>query len=691
MFNNFKKFFTSIILALIVALSFNGTSFAKVNSSEEIAPGVIREEHIVNYNKKNTYINLLKVDLNNPYVGIEVVAGNGKYTQRATVSQMAKRTDATALVNGDFFNTLLQGSPEGPSIVGGKLQTSPVYYNGLYSLGITKDNVASIEQISFTGNVKAKNGKTFKLDSLNKSYYWYEDTNEYSHQDKLNLYNDFWASKSRGEKTNSEILVNANGVVEQISEGKNFNFPVPDGKLILQADGKAYDFIKQNVKIGDQIAINYSISPKKDFKFLIGGHALLVNNGQVVKYTKDINVLGGVRARTCAGISKDGKTLYIASAEGRTKRSAGMSLPNLSDFMVSIGANKALNLDGGGSTAMVAKNLGDFERTRFINPERNAGERKVVNGIGIYNTAPSTNNVAGLKINGPDSMLVGTSAEFSVKGAWNENLKPIKADSFAYSLSSASEEKGLLNGKWYLALAEGENEIKFVTQSGYEQVKKVNVYGFDKVKDLKIKLNNTKMVEGGSYQATVKAVLNDKTEKDIDPRVLSFELEGFSGSVDGGGNFTIDSLNGLSKGLLKVKAGNLVKTIDLYDKDSMNLVMTIDKKNYTINGVDKKMDTSPFIKDSRTFVPIRFVMDALNAEINYNESNREVEISYNDQKMIIPIDKKYIMVNDEKKNIDTAAFIKDSRTFVPIRFVSESLGLSVDYNDSARQVIISGN
>ena len=95
-----------------------------------------------------------------------------------------------------------------------------------------------------------------------------------------------WASKSRGDKKNSEVLLDSNYVVEQISD-KNFPFAVPEGKYILQLDGLAKDFFNQNIKVGDQLKIDYTIYPRNDYKMLIGGHGLLVDNGQAKKYTKE--------------------------------------------------------------------------------------------------------------------------------------------------------------------------------------------------------------------------------------------------------------------------------------------------------------------------------------------------------------------------------------------------------------------
>ena len=76
------------------------------------------------------------------------------------------------------------------------------------------------------------------------------------------------------------------------------------------------------------------MTPDKDWQMVIGGHALLVDNGQTVPYTKDLASLGGVRARTAVGISADGSKVYIAAVEGRTYESAGLSLDNLASCLL---------------------------------------------------------------------------------------------------------------------------------------------------------------------------------------------------------------------------------------------------------------------------------------------------------------------------------------------------------------------
>lgn len=57
--------------------------------------------------------------------------------------------------------------------------------------------------------------------------------------------------------------------------------------------------------------------------------------------------------RTAIGASADGRTAYVVAIDGRSQSSVGVTLPELADYMISIGAANAINLDGGGSTALV--------------------------------------------------------------------------------------------------------------------------------------------------------------------------------------------------------------------------------------------------------------------------------------------------------------------------------------------------
>jgi hypothetical protein len=100
-------------------------------------------------------------------------------------------------------------------------------------------------------------------------------------------------------------------------------------------------------------------------------------------------------------------------------------------------------------------------------------------------------------------------------------------------------------------------------------------------------------------------------------------------------------------------------------------------------------DAEPFIDDNgRTQVPVRFVSEALGAEVGWEGSTKTVTISQGDKEIKIVIGKKDYTINGEKNLMDTEALLKEDRTFVPIRFVSEGLGARVEWDSAVRTVYI---
>lgn len=114
-------------------------------------------------------------------------------------------------------------------------------------------------------------------------------------------------------------------------------------------------------------------------------------------------------------------------------------------------------------------------------------------------------------------------------------------------------------------------------------------------------------------------------------------------------------------------------------------------KNIIVNVDGKAIsfpDAKPFISSGRTMIPIRFVSEKMNASVKWNGINRVVTIKKDNLSIELKIGFKTAIVNSKVKNFDTAAIIKQSRTFVPLRFVSEALGAKVDWNGTTNTVNI---
>lgn len=662
------------------------TNTLTMTSSSPITSGAILKNYTWDIADGNVKAAVIEVDLNDPYVQLEVVPGKGKFTQRSTVSAMADRTDAIAMVNGDFYNTKAEGAPIGTTVIDGELASSQSFLNDVYCLGITSDRTAAIEQFSFSGSVTAQNGEKRNLSGLNKTFYWEETTGLHSHIGRLHLYNDLWGGTKRGMDSYvgvpAEIMVKDNQVTAVAFEG-GFDSAVPEGCYIIHGDGGAADFLKENFEVGDMIQINYQYKPEQDWQMVIGGHALLVDNGQMVSYTKDLSALGGVRARTAAGISKDGKTVYIVAVEGRTSSSKGITLGNLSLLMTKLGAWKAVNLDGGGSTTLVSRPLGETERTRIINPEKNGSERSVVEGLGVFSTAPQ-GLIKGIFVNGSDTLLIGETVEYSLK-AYDQYYNPVTDT----SVIELTEDTGLgkIDGHKFTALQAGTGNIIAVNGSS-KATKSITVIGKDGLSALELSIDQKEYADGSTHQLSAKATLKDGTKKDVNASALQWSVEGFDGTIDAAGKLTIGQLGDTKEGYVKASYDGMETTLKLKFTEDENVQLTIDSKTLLKNGEASQMDVAPTIVNDRTMVPVRFIAEALGGMVEWHEDIQTAYIVYQDNMVEVPIQSTTIHVNGEAKTIDTPSQIIADRTMIPLRAVAEGLGLDISFDSTTRVITI---
>ena len=103
---------------------------------------------------------------------------------------------------------------------------------------------------------------------------------------------------------------------------------------------------------------------------------------------------------------------------------------------------------------------------------------------------------------------------------------------------------------------------------------------------------------------------------------------------------------------------------------------------------DDNKEVVPFIESDRTFVPVRFISEAFGAEVKWNPENQEILISLDETDIKMYIKKDAYTVNGEENQMDVAPFIKEDRTFVPIRFISEALGKSVYWDPGMKLIMV---
>ncbi|NMW85907.1 copper amine oxidase N-terminal domain-containing protein [Peptoniphilus sp. AGMB00490] len=106
------------------------------------------------------------------------------------------------------------------------------------------------------------------------------------------------------------------------------------------------------------------------------------------------------------------------------------------------------------------------------------------------------------------------------------------------------------------------------------------------------------------------------------------------------------------------------------------------------NGKIIKSDVAPFIQKDRTMVPIRFISETLGYKVDWNNEKKLVNIKGNDTSIELKINSKKVKVNGKEIELDAPALIKNERTFVPLRFVAENLKAEVKWDSENFKVII---
>ncbi len=107
-----------------------------------------------------------------------------------------------------------------------------------------------------------------------------------------------------------------------------------------------------------------------------------------------------------------------------------------------------------------------------------------------------------------------------------------------------------------------------------------------------------------------------------------------------------------------------------------------------VNFAPAKMDQAAYVKNGRTLVPFRFLGESLGAQITWDAASKQAVLKLADTEVKVTIGSSVAYVDGEMTKLDVPAETKGGRTFIPLRFVSESLGAGVDYEQETQMVTV---
>lgn len=348
-----------------------------VDRTEQIGPGITLRE-LTSVTPTGWYDqHILTADLANPAVTSDLLAGE-HVTDRQATSVMVNEAGAVAGVNGDFFDINNSGAPLGAEVRDGELLKSSDH--GTWShIGVGRDGIGRAVDMTLDATATF-GGSAHPVTSLNAS-----NTMSGSPANAIVAYTPAWGSYSRaigvsGATDVASVLVQDERVVT-VDASRAGEGPVPDGAFVLVGREAGAAAIR-TLQPGDGVTLSYELSDEiaRQMRFVIGSNRELVRDGVA---RPDSELDNAVHPRTVIGFKDDGRTMILMTNDGRQSPVNGMTMRELARFMVRLGAEQAWNLDGGGSTSMVARPLGEDAATVRNSPSDGA-ERPDPNGVGLF-------------------------------------------------------------------------------------------------------------------------------------------------------------------------------------------------------------------------------------------------------------------------------------------------------------------
>ncbi len=107
-----------------------------------------------------------------------------------------------------------------------------------------------------------------------------------------------------------------------------------------------------------------------------------------------------------------------------------------------------------------------------------------------------------------------------------------------------------------------------------------------------------------------------------------------------------------------------------------------------IDWEEQRYDQPPIIENGRTLVPLRGIFEKLGATVVYNEKTKKIVATKGNTKVELTVGSRKAVINGVEHTLEVPAKVIRNRTLVPLRFVGEALGANVSWNSEHRLVII---
>ena len=514
-----------------IALVLFASLVAPLCAQEQVGPGLVYSE--IREEEVPWEIRVLRADLSSPYLSLDAAVGrDGILAGLERTSRVTQRLDqpgarVAAAVNTDFWGG--HREPLGMTVIDGELVRSP---HARDVFAVAQNGKLIIDLFELQCSLSRANGETVEIVGVNR----------WDNKKGAILFTHWLGANIPSAEGESGRIVDAGDAklatqsaldctVGEMLEHQSGGVTLPEGKMVLWfPEGK-----DPGLEQGEKVKLNVSLSPDYGpLQLAVGGGPGVVKDGALVAHAGNFSTAR--HPRTAVGFTEDGKELVLLVVDGRRSGwSLGMSLKELGEKMLEMGAWDAMNLDGGGSSTMVlwheVKNY----------PSDRSGERTVANSLLVRSSAPQEETVSLEIIPSEVRLLAGSTFEFTLLGK----------DDFGQPMSlSASDVKWRSAGLHTLL----KGSVGRISQDGVLKTVNKEKQGMitarlrkgpgararvvvERPADLKVEPSKISLSLGREAQFEVTPIAKDGTVLEGKTDSLSFAMQGDCGEVSKKGVF----------------------------------------------------------------------------------------------------------------------------------------------------------
>ena len=536
--------FLVMFISVFGILSQGAAASGKVEESYPVSQGVKYSKYT--YGSKNNSMNHLAVDLTNPFTSLSVSIPTPINTMMTTTAHANKNSKegyrVVGAINANFYN-MSDGYPLYLLTENNRILTPDVisssssyYVNMPYAFGITKSGNAEIGYYS-ADIVVDYNGKRNKIDGFNVK----REENE-----AIVYTPTHHSSRTPTNKNGMEFVIETSETINATRFGSTYTGKVtkirqhgdetasviPRNGFVLSFNGSSWGDKYRNIQIGDEVSVTFSINDVwQDAQYMMTSGPLLVLDGKKnISMDTSSSRASQVTARSAIAISKDKKTVHLVTVDKSSGK--GMSLSQFADYLVTLGVDRAINLDGGGSTTMGIRKYGSNDVV-LANVPSDGAQRRVSGIIQAVSTAPTgLSKTISVRRDKLGTMLVGSTVGITPQYVLDEHYNPITIKPENLKVTSENN-KVTINGLQYTAKAAGTDRV-IVSYGKAAQALTVNIV--DAPSSLTMS-GTTTLEPNTNSQLTVTPKMADGSELIHDASSVKWSIDGDIGTISSNGVF----------------------------------------------------------------------------------------------------------------------------------------------------------